>query len=65
MKRSLIASFAVLSMAAAPALAATANAPVKPTTAKVAKTNKNAKQNKLAGAKVTKTAAKKPTTKTN
>jgi len=62
MKRSLIASFAVLSMAAAPALAATANAPVKPTTAKVAKP---AKQNKLAGAKVTKTAAKKPTTKTN
>lgn len=59
MKRSLIASFAVLSMAAAPALAATANTPAKPMTAKPAKASKH--NNKVAGATVTKAAAKKPT----
>jgi hypothetical protein len=52
MKRSLIASFAVLSMVAAPALAATT------TTAAPAKVAKHQKSSKLANAKVTKAAAK-------
>ena len=52
MKRSLIASFAALSMVAAPALAATTTTPAP---AKVAKYQK---PSKLAGAKVTKAAAK-------
>jgi len=52
MNRTLIASFAMLSMVAAPALAATTPAPAP---AKVAKHQKSAK---LAGAKVTKAAAK-------
>jgi hypothetical protein len=51
MKRSLIASFAVLSMVAAPALAAT-------TTAQPAKVVKHQKSSKITGAKVTKAAAK-------
>jgi len=57
MNRNLIASFAVLSMVAAPALAATTATPAP---AKVAKHHKAAN---LAGAKVTKAAAK--TTKSN
>jgi hypothetical protein len=51
MNRSLIASFAALSMVAAPALAAT-------TTTAPAKVAKHQKPSKLAGAKVTKAAAK-------
>jgi hypothetical protein len=57
MNRTLIASFAMLSMVAAPSLAATT---ATTTPAKVAKHHKSAK---LAGAKVTKAAAK--TTKSN
>ncbi len=51
MKRSLIASFAVLSLVAAPTLAAT-------TTAQPAKAAKHQKSSKVAGAKITKAAAK-------
>jgi hypothetical protein len=52
MKRSIIASFAALSMLATPALAATAPA-AKPTKASLMK-----KKGKVAGAKLTKAAAK-------
>ena len=52
MKRRLIASFAVLGMVAVPALAATTQSPAP------AKVAKHQKSSKLAGAKVTKTAAK-------
>jgi hypothetical protein len=72
MKRSLIASFAVLGMAAAPALAAPATtAPANAMSAKAmtakamtAKAGKSSKHSKLAGARINKTAAKK-TTKSN
>ncbi len=57
MKRNLIASFAALSMVAAQALAATA------TTAAPVKVAKHQKSSKIAGAKVTKAAAK--STKSN
>lgn len=48
MKRSLIASFAVLGMLAAPAIAGTATPKVKPDTTKPAKVAKPAKAEKVA-----------------